>query len=44
MEFQVQVDIDAPEDVVWEVMSDGERWHEWTASVTSDTFGRTNAG
>jgi uncharacterized membrane protein len=35
VEFQVQVDIDAPADVVWEVMSDGERWHEWTASVTS---------
>jgi hypothetical protein len=35
MEFQTGVDIDAPPDVVWAVMSDGERWHEWTASVTS---------
>ena len=35
MEFQISVDIDAPPDVVWPVMSDGERWHEWTASVTS---------
>jgi len=35
MEFQISVDIDAPPDVVWPVMSDGERWHEWTASITS---------
>ena len=35
MEYQVSVGIDAPPDVVWAVMSDGERWHEWTASVTS---------
>jgi len=35
MEYQVNADIDAPPDVVWTVMSDGERWHEWTASVTS---------
>ena len=35
MEFQVSADIEAPPDVVWTVMSDGERWHEWTASVTS---------
>ena len=35
MEYQISVDIDAPPDVVWAVMSDGERWHEWTASVTS---------
>ena len=35
MEYQVSIDIDAPADAVWPVMSDGERWHEWTASVTS---------
>jgi uncharacterized membrane protein len=35
VEYQVSVEIDAPADVVWTVMSDGERWHEWTASVTS---------
>src|SRR6187402_75240 len=35
MEYLISVDIDAPADVVWTVMSDGERWHEWTASVTS---------
>src|SRR5436189_4297166 len=35
MEYRITVDIDAPPDVVWAVMSDGERWHEWTASVRS---------
>jgi uncharacterized membrane protein len=35
VEYQVSIGIDAPADVVWSVMSDGERWHEWTASVTS---------
>ena len=35
MEYLISVDIEAPPDVVWPVMSDGERWHEWTASVTS---------
>jgi hypothetical protein len=34
VEYQVSTDIDAPADVVWTVMSDGERWHEWTASIT----------
>ena len=35
MEFRKIIDIDAPPDVAWTVMSDGERWPEWTASVTS---------
>ena len=35
VEFVKSIDIDAPADVVWAVMSDGERWPEWTASVTS---------
>jgi uncharacterized protein YndB with AHSA1/START domain len=34
-EFSISVDIQAPPDVVWAVMSDVERWHEWTASITS---------
>ena len=28
-------DIAAPAEQVWEVMSDTDRWHEWTPSVTS---------
>jgi uncharacterized protein YndB with AHSA1/START domain len=34
-EFRIAVDIAAPPDIVWQVMRDAERWHEWTASVTS---------
>jgi uncharacterized membrane protein len=33
--FETSIDIAAPADVVWSVMSDAERWHEWTPSVTS---------
>ena len=33
--FRITIDIAAPPHRVWEVMSDMERWHEWTPSVTS---------
>ena len=40
-DFSISVDIDAPPDRVWNVMSDGERWPEWTKSVTSvKVFGK----
>ena len=34
-DFAIKVDIEATPGRVWEVMSDGERWAEWTPSVTS---------
>jgi uncharacterized protein YndB with AHSA1/START domain len=34
-DFSISVDIKASPERVWAVMSDGERWHEWTPSVTS---------
>ena len=33
--FTISIDINAPPDRVWAVMSDVEHWHEWTPSVTS---------
>ena len=33
--FSISIDIDAPAERVWAVMSDVDRWHEWTPSVTS---------
>ena len=33
--FSISVDITAPPARVWAVMSDVDRWHEWTPSVTS---------
>jgi hypothetical protein len=33
--FNISIEIQAPPHVVWAIMSDVERWHEWTASVTS---------
>ena len=35
MRTQEQVDIEAPADVVWDVMTDVRRWPEWTDSITS---------
>lgn len=34
-EYNVSIDIQAPPDRVWAIMSDIRRWHEWTPSVTS---------
>ena len=36
-EFNITIEIDAPPSRVWQVMSDVDRWHEWTPSVTSIT-------
>jgi uncharacterized protein YndB with AHSA1/START domain len=33
--FSVTTEIDAPAERVWQVMSDTDRWHEWTPSITS---------
>jgi uncharacterized membrane protein len=33
--FSITVDIQAPAERVWAVMSDFERWPEWTPTVTS---------
>jgi uncharacterized protein YndB with AHSA1/START domain len=35
VDFRISVDIAAPPDLVWSVMVDAERWHEWTPSVRS---------
>jgi len=41
-DYSISVQIDAPPGQVWAVMSDVERWHEWTPTITS--VRRTNAG
>ena len=41
--FSITVDIAAPADRVWAVMSDVERWHEWTPSITRVTLLRKGA-
>ena len=35
MEFRIEIDIAAAPELVWRVMEDAERWHEWTPSVRS---------
>ena len=42
MEYERSIRIDAPASVVWQVMSDVERWHTWTASIESISI--TDAG
>jgi hypothetical protein len=46
MHIERSVEISAPADVVWGVMADVERWHTWTASITSIevTSGSTSDG
>ena len=34
-DFSISVDVKAPPERVWQVLTDAERWHEWTPSVTS---------
>jgi uncharacterized protein YndB with AHSA1/START domain len=38
MQQSIAVDIDAPAARVWEVLSDAERWPEWTTSVRKVTL------
>jgi ligand-binding SRPBCC domain-containing protein len=33
--FSISIDVAASPDRVWQVMSDVDRWHEWTPSITS---------
>jgi uncharacterized protein YndB with AHSA1/START domain len=35
--FTIGIDIAAAPERVWQVMSDVERWHEWTPSITNIT-------
>jgi len=38
MELRVSVDIEARPEEVWQVMSDIERWPEWTPSIDAVSF------
>jgi hypothetical protein len=38
MEYSITTDIDASPDVVFAVMTDMDRWHEWTPTVTRVDF------
>jgi hypothetical protein len=35
--YSISIDINAPAERVFEVMTDVERWHEWTPSITKIT-------
>lgn len=35
MRYEVTVDIDAPAERVWEILTDVERWPEWSDSMSS---------
>lgn len=35
MKFSITTDVDAPPEVVFAVLSEVERWHEWTPTVTA---------
>jgi hypothetical protein len=34
MEFSIETEVDAPPEVVFAVLNEVERWHEWTPTVT----------
>jgi hypothetical protein len=34
MHIERSIDVAAPPETVWRVMTDVERWHEWTESIT----------
>src|SRR5215217_5053990 len=35
MKFSTQVEIHAPAKVIWNIMLEVERWHEWTPTINS---------